>query len=63
MALLIPKAVRRIRDEGRAEEREAQRARREEAYRRFGIDVDGVRSLPDNREVRDFLDGKGENCV
>ena len=83
MALLIPKAVRKIRDEGRAEgqaeglaaghaeglaaghaeEQEAQRRRREEAYRRFGIDVDGVRSLPDTPEVRDFLDGKGENCA
>ena len=68
MALLIPKAVRKIRDEGRAEglvegraeEQEIQRRRREEAYRRFGIDVDGVRSLPDTPEVRDFLAGKGE---
>ena len=72
MVLLIPKAVRKIRDEGRAEgqaeglaagraeEQEAQRRRREEAYRRFGLDVDGVRSLPDTPEVRDFLAGKGE---
>ena len=76
MVLLIPKAVRKIRDEGRAEgqaaghaeglaagraeEQESQRRRREEAYRRFGIDVDGVRSLPDTQEVRDFLAGKGE---
>ena len=68
MVLLIPKAVRKIRDEGRAEgqaegraeEQEAQRRRREEAYRKFGIDVDGVRSLPDTQEVRDFLAGKGE---
>ncbi len=63
MALLIPKAVRKIRDEGRAEGRESQRSRTEEAYRRFGIDVDGVRFLPDTQEVRDFLDGKGENCA
>ena len=80
MVLLIPKAVRKIRDEGRAEgrkegqaegrqkgrqegraeEQEAQHARREEAYRRFGIDVDGVRSLPDTQEVRVFLSGKEE---
>lgn len=59
MALLIPKAVRKIRAEGR----QAQIARREEAYRKFGIDLDGVRSLPDTREVRDFLDGKGENSA
>ena len=45
--------------EVRAERRRAlQRARYEEAYRRFGIDLDGVRSLPDTQEVRDFLDGK-----
>lgn len=68
MVLLIPKAVQKIRDEGeaegrakgRAEEQEAQYARREEAYRRFGIDVDGVRSLPDTPEVRAFLSGKEE---
>ena len=72
MVLLIPKAVQKIRDEGEAEgrakghaegqaaEREAQHARREEAYRRFGIDVNGVRSLPDTPEVRDFLSGKEE---
>ena len=67
MALLIPKAVQKIRDEGRAEgqaeghaeEQEVQRRRREEAYRKFGIDVDGVRSLPDTQEVPDFLAGKG----
>ena len=58
--LLIPKAVQKIRDAGKAEERKAQSVRSSEAYRRFGIDVDGVRSLPDTPEVRDFLAGKGE---
>ena len=69
MVLLIPKAVQKIRDEGRAEghaegqaaEREAQHARREEAYHRFGIAVNGIRSLPDTPEVRNFLNGKEEN--
>ena len=56
--LLIPKAVQRIKDEGRAEGRAIQRARLDEAYRRFGIETDGVRSLPDTQEVRDFLAGK-----
>ena len=76
MVLLIPKAVQKIRDEGRAEgkaegkvegraegqaeERKAQSVRTAEAYRRFGFDVDGVRSLPDTPEVRDFLAGKEE---
>ena len=70
VVLLIPKAVKRIkavgheeglvegRAEGRAEERQAQSSRLEEAYLRFGIDADGVRSLPDTQEVRDFLAGK-----
>ena len=35
--------------------------RTEEAYRRFGIDVDGVRVLPDTLEVRRFLAGESEN--
>ena len=61
MVLLIPKAVQKIRDEGEAEGRESQRARTEEAYRRFGVAVNGVRSLPDTPEVRDFLNGKEEN--
>ena len=70
MVLLIPKAVKRIkavgheeglvegREEGIAEERQAQSLRLEEAYCRFGIETDGVRSLPDTQEVRDFLAGK-----
>ena len=57
MVLLIPKAVRKIRDEGRAEgrkegqaegraeEQEAQHARREEALPRFGVEENGVRRL------------------
>ena len=72
MVLLIPKAVRKIRDEGRAEgqaeglaagraeEQEAQRRRREEALRRFGVEENGVRRLTFTQEVLDFLDGKGE---
>ena len=37
---------------------EQQRARREEALGRFGVEVDGVRMLPDTPEVRTFLDGE-----
>ena len=37
---------------------EQQRARREEALGRFGVEVDGVRMLPDTLEVRTFLDGE-----
>ena len=56
--LLIPKVVQRIKAEGRAEVRAIQRARFAEAYRRFSIEANGVRGLPDTQEVRDFLDGK-----
>ena len=69
VVLLIPKAVKRIKSEareegvveGQAKERQAQSRRREEAYRRFGFDRDGVRYLPDTQEVRDFLDGKHDS--
>ena len=77
VVLLIPKAFRRIKNEGlvegqalgreeglvegQAKERQAQSRRREEAYRRFGIEVDGVRVLPDTQEIRDFLDGKHDS--
>ena len=60
--LLIPRVVQKIKAAGRAEARAARqaawRARFAEAFRRFGFDRDGVRSLPDTQEVRDFLDGK-----
>ena len=37
--------------------REQARARREEALVRFGVEVEGVRMLPDTLEVQRFLDG------
>lgn len=58
-------AERRARERERAEREadlmaevrgaEGQRARRREAYDRFGVEVDGVRMLPDTPEVREFL--------
>lgn len=63
MVLLIPKAVQKIRDEGRAAEREAQHVRREEALRRFGVEENGVRRLTFTQEVLDFLDGKDETTA
>ena len=68
IVLLIPKAARKLIDQGRAEGRvegrvegretgRAERdARYEEAYRRFGIEVDGVVVLPRTPEVQAFLD-------
>ena len=43
--------------ERKAEERgeERQRSRRREAMSRFGVEVNGVRMLPDTPEVREFL--------
>ena len=71
MVLLIPQAVKKImekgraegRTEGRAESRTEQRNRRGEALKRFGVEVDGVMMLPMTPEVEDFLnngDGSGE---
>ena len=70
--LLIPKAAKELIDKGRAavylagraEGHEAgwaeRDARYEEAYRRFGIEVDGVVVLPRTPEVQAFLDNDSE---
>ena len=68
MVLLIPKTVRAIlekgkaegRAEGKVEEREAQSQRVNEAYERFGIEVDGVQALPNTPEVKEFLRGDSD---
>ena len=52
--LLIPAAIRKLKREGR----QALEARYEEAYRRFGVEVDGVVMLPRTPEVRAFLNGE-----
>ena len=40
--------------------REEQRKRLDEAYERFGVDMNGVRVLPRTPEVEEFLKGKDE---
>ena len=50
--LLIPARIRELKRQGRRE----REARYREAYRRFGIEVDGVLMLPDTPEVRAFID-------
>ncbi len=45
---------------GKALGREAQSRRVNEAYARFGIEVDGVRVLPDTPEVNEFLQGTSQ---
>jgi predicted transposase YdaD len=66
--LLIPAAVRKLKREGRLEGRQEGRLegrherdkRYEEAYRRFGVEVDGVVMLPRTAEVREFLNRNSE---
>ena len=60
MVLLIPKTVRAILEKGRAEGREAQSRRVNEAYERFGVEVDGVQALPNTPEVKEFLRGDSD---
>ncbi len=60
MVLLIPDAVKKIKAQGYAEERAAQRKRYQEAYDRFGVAVDGVLILPNTPEVERFLSGQPE---
>ena len=48
------------RTEGRKEERKRQRQREDEAYARFGVEVEGVLMLPRTPEVERFLAGETE---
>ena len=63
MVLLIPQAVKKLINKGRAEERTEQRNRREEAYKRFGVEVDGVLMLPNTPEVQEFLNKNGDSSA
>jgi hypothetical protein len=58
MVLLIPDAIRKIKEAARKEQRQAQQKRRREAYERFGAEVDGVVMLPRTPEVEAFLNGE-----
>ena len=65
MVLLIPATYKWIKDKGKAEEREAQRKaqrkRIREAYRRFGVEMDGQLVLPDTPEVNSYLNAEGRD--
>ena len=54
IVLLIPARIRKLKREGRQE----LESRLREAYRRFGVEVDGVVMLPRTPEVQAFLDGE-----
>ncbi len=51
MVLLIPDRIRKLKRQGRKEQRDRNR----EAYKRFGVDMNGVRVLPLTPEVEEFL--------
>lgn len=51
MVLLIPEAIKNIRDK----EKRAQKVRRQEAYERFGVEIDGKLVLPISPELEAFL--------
>ena len=72
MVLLIPRAWNKLkedsrregreegREEGRKEARQESSERLKEAYERFGIEVDGVPTLPRTPEVERFLSGESD---
>ncbi len=51
MVLWAPARIRELKRQGRKEQRDRTR----EAYRRFGIEVNGVLVLPRTPEVEEFL--------
>ena len=53
-------AERKAEERGIERGREQQRSRRREALERFGVEVNGVRMLPDTPAVQKFLDGDEE---
>ncbi len=61
MALLIPATIKRIKREGKREERRASRQRMKEALERFGVEQDGVRNLPMTPEVQAFLNAVSDS--
>lgn len=58
MVLLIPDAIRKIRETERKKQRKAQQKLRQQAFRRFGVEVNGVRMLPNTPEVETFLNSE-----
>ena len=58
--VLAAMKIKEMRDQVRREERENQRRRREEAYAKFGVEVNGVLMLSQTPEVELFLAGGPE---
>ena len=59
MVLLIPAAVKKLKSEGRRE----QRRRERQALAKFGREVNGVLMLPMTPEVEQFLSGESDESV
>ena len=57
-AMLKESVMRKAREEGAREERKRRLKRWNEAFDRFGFEVDGVVMLPLTPEVERFLDGE-----
>ena len=59
----LKRGLKRGREEGREKAREESRTRRQQALERFGVEVNGVRMLPDTPEVQEFLDGEDDQSA
>ena len=49
--------------QGREAAREESRTRMQQALERFGVEVNGVRMLPDTPEVQEFLKGEDDQSA
>ena len=58
--VLAAMKIKEWQDQARKEERKKQLKREEEAYAKFGVEVDGVLMLPWTPEVERFLAGEDE---
>ena len=58
--VLAAMKIKEWKEQGRKEERERRRKREDEAYAKFGFEVDGVLVLPRTPEVQRFLAGEDE---
>ena len=59
--VLAAMKIKEWKEEARQEERKKQRQREEEAYARFGVEVNGVLMLPRTPEVERFLAGDSDD--
>ncbi len=58
--VLAAMKIKEWKDQARKEERERQRKREDEAFAKFGVEVNGVLMLPWTPEVQRFLSGESE---